>query len=257
MSWPLQRWREWKPLNSAVAEAAAARVDEVLPEQVELHELLGFPAHVASDIERRRGGRPAGARNKRLAEVAKLVREQFGDVLLHQVAVATMPIEQLMALGLKPVEAVVEKRLAAATVLPYLEQKQPLKVDLTGKPPVFLTIEMGQGNQGVAAAVGVQLDGAELDGAGNPLMWLDEPAGGQLIEDQAGALPAETAAPPAAPPPAPAVPARAPEAPPGGPVSPPPPVSRAPAGVVPRRSPILRTVRNPNATGPGGGGYIR
>lgn len=237
-------------MNTALAEAAGAAVDAAFPEQVELHELLGLPGDVVRTIEQRRGGRPAGARNKRLAEASRLVREHLGDVLLSQVAVAVMPVDQLIALGLKPAEAVAEKRLSAATVLPYLEQKQPLRVDMSGKPPVFLTIEMGtaqgQQYQGVAGAALVQLDGAELDGSANPLFSFGIADDGQLIADQAGAS-------------APSADGQAGAAPadrvatPGGAVSGPPLLSRAPVGVVPPRSGNSDPTRNQVPAEPGAG----
>jgi len=220
-------------LNRAVAEAAAARVDDVLPVQEQLHELLGFPATVEAGLlaarreAARKGGRPPGARNKRLDEIARQVRERFGDVLLQQVAVATMPVADLMALGLKPLEAMQERRLSAAVVLPYLEQRKPLAVDVTGRSVVFLDIHVGGGegeeDQGVVDGLVVQLDGAELDAARNPLGSLANAAGGQLIADQA----CEAAPPPAQP----AAPAAARATPPGGGFRPAP-RSFAPAGVV-------------------------
>lgn len=242
-------------MNSALAEAAEARVDDVLPLQEQLHELLGMPAAVAQDIERRRVGRPPGARNKRQAEVSALVRERFGDVLLQQVAVATMPLDHLLALGLKVSEALAEKRLAAANVLPYLEQRQPLRVDLTGKPPIFLTLELTQGNQGVGDGAAVQLDSAELDAAAIPLFSHAEPQVEQLIADQAPpALPAPPAAEPAHQ--APAIEPAAADAPatPRGAVSTPPRPLRAPAGVVPPHPRIFAAAPNLGPTGPGVGG---
>jgi hypothetical protein len=190
-------------LNSAVAEAAAAVVDDVLPVQECLGELLGFPMSepaLARLQERRRaGGRPAGARNKRLDEIARQVRERFGDPLLRQVAIATMPLEDLLALGLKPAEALAEQRLSAATVLPYLEQKQPVRVDVTGRQVVYLTIgavaEEGEENQGVVEAFAVELDSAELDGARKALMSQAVSAGAQLMADQACDAPAAPLAP--------------------------------------------------------------
>lgn len=184
-------------MNRAVAEAADARVDEVLPVQEQLHELLGFPATVEAGLLEarraevvRRGGRPAGARNKRLDEIARQVRERFGDVLLRQAAVATMPLADLVALGLKPLEALQEQRLSAATILPYIEQRRPLAVDVTGRQVVHLDIHIGGGegeqNQEVVEGLVVELDAVELDAARNPLMQQAVPAGAQLIADQAG-----------------------------------------------------------------------
>jgi len=178
-----------------VAGAAAARVDDVLPVQELLGDLLGFPADrpalVQLEARRRAGGRPLGAQNKRLDEIARLVRGRFGDVLLMQVAVATMPVADLIALGLKPKEALEEKRLAAGVVLPYLEQRKPLQVDVTGRSVVYLDIQIGGGeveqNQGVVEGMVLQLDSAQLDAAANLLGSQEVHAGAQLIEDQAAA----------------------------------------------------------------------
>jgi hypothetical protein len=240
-------------LNRAVAEAAAARVDDAFPVQEQLHELLGFPATVEAGLlearrtaEVRRGGRPPGARNKRLDEIARQVRERLGDVLLQQLAVATMPLADLIALGLKPLEALQEKRLSAATALPYIEQKKPIAVDVTGRSVVFLDIHVGAGegeqDQGVVDGLVVQLDGAELDAARNPLGSLAVPPGAQLIADQAGSHP------PAHPP----APARAPATPGGGgfrPVA----RSHAPATVVSPDGPLFEPppTQNPAASGMG------
>lgn len=252
-------------MNTALAEAAQERVDEVLPVQHQLGELLGLPEdrpalqqlRARREADARKGGRPPGARNKRLAELAAAVREHFGDVLLQQVAVATMPLADLMALGLKAEQALAEKRLSAATVLPYIEQRQPLKVDLSGRPPVYLTIELGaaqgQQDQGLMGAALVQLDGAQLDGAANPLFPQGSRPIAQLIADQAGEAVQVAAAEAVAEPAAPAAPA-APAGPPGGAVSTPPPLSRAPAGVVPPRSRILPPTRTQVQPQPGAGG---
>lgn len=245
-------------MNSALAEAADARVDEVLPVQEELHELLGFPATVEAGLLEarraqavRRGGRPAGARNKRLDEIARQVRERFGDVLLRQAAVATMPLADLVALGLKPLEALQEQRLSAATILPYIEQRRPLALDVTGRQVVHLDIHIGGGegeqNQGVVEGLVVELDGAELDAARNPLMQHAVRAGAQLIADQAGAPPAGAFA-------AGAAGSAGGRATPGGAVFAPVALSHAPASVVSPAGEVFDPTRNQAGTGPGAGG---
>lgn len=244
-------------MNTALAEAAQARVDEVLPLQEELHALVGFPADAERLVEQRRearakGGRPPGARNRRLDEVARQVRERFGDVLLQQVAIATMPLDQLLALGLKPLEALQEKRLSAATVLPYIEQKRPIAVDVTGRQVVHLSIEIGaeqgQQDQGVIDGLVVQLDSVELDGAANPLTTQVNAADGQLIADQAGAAGQVRVPPPPLPP---SAAARA--TPPGGGFRPGA-VSHAPATVVSPAAAVFEPTPNQNQTHPGEGG---
>jgi hypothetical protein len=242
-----------KPLNTGVAEAAAARVDEALPVQVELGDLLGLPEDrpALQQVQARRGGRPPGAQNKRLAEVSALVRQHLGDVLLHTAAVALMPIDQLMALGMKASEAFAEKRLAAATVLPYLEQRKPLAVDVTGRSVVYLDInigaEQGEQYQGLDGALVMQLDGGQLDNAAKPLTMLRDPIPAQLIADQAPVAPV------AVPMPVAAVPFQAPR-PPGGAVFGQPRPLNAPAAVVSRAPRVFAPTRNSTATQTGAGG---
>ena len=175
-------------MNSALERLAEERVAEALPVQ---HELIGLPETPAGvALRARKGGRPPGARNKRLEETARVVVEQFGDPLLHQVAVATMGVDALVAAGLSIEKAFEERRLAAAVVLPYLHQRQAVRLDVTGRQVVHLTIVDGSEDseqyQEVVDAVVVQSDDAQSDDAGNPLALQAVPPAGQLIADQAG-----------------------------------------------------------------------
>lgn len=224
------------------------------------HELLGLPEsrHAEALREKRRGGRPPGAKNKRAEEVARFVLERLGDPLVQLVAIATAPVDELMAAGLKPAEAFAEKRLAAIGVLPYLHQRKPIEVDVTGRQVVYLAIgdvpaEAVQ-DQWVAGAAVAELDGAELDGAANPLILPADPAAEQLMPDQAAQpAPADQAAPPPAAPLAPA-----PEAPhpPGGGDFGRAAVSHASAAVVPRQARLFQPPRNRGPAHPGGGGGV-
>lgn len=238
-------------MNTALAEAAEARVDEAFPVQVSLGDLLGMPEDrvALQQLRARKGGRPAGATNKRLAEVSELVRRHLGDVLLHTAAVALMPVDELMALGMKASEAFAEKRLAAATVLPYLEQRKPISVDVTGRQVVYLDIQIGaeQGEQyqGVVDGLVMQLDGGQLDVAAKPLNEFRETPREQLIADQAAPAPTVAAAPPA--------PAQAPR-PPGGAVFGQPRPLPAPAAVVSRVPRVFGPMRNTPTAGSGVGG---
>jgi len=194
-------------MNRALAEAAEDRVAEALPVQ---HELIGLPVTVAGQaLRERRGGRPLGARNKRLEEAARLVIERFGDPLLHQVAVATMGVDELMAAGLSLEKAFEERRLAAAVVLPYLHQRKAISVDVSARQVVHLTIvdggEDSEQYQQVVDAVVVQSDSGQSDDAAKALALLAYPPAGQLIADQQAAPPV-----PPMPAPAPRLPAPAP-----------------------------------------------
>lgn len=126
--------------DDALAAAAEAAVSDALRLQ---HDLLGLPETpmvLAARERRRRAGRPAGARNKRSDAVASFVLDKLGDPLLHQAAVAVMSVDELVALGFSPAEALAEKRLAAAVVLPYLHSRRPLDVHVSEHKVVRLTI---------------------------------------------------------------------------------------------------------------------
>ena len=233
-------------------------------------ELLGLPEPpaVVRAREKRKGGRPPGARNKRTEDVAREVIERMGDPLLHLVAIATAPVDELLAVGLKPGEAMAEKRLAATAALPYLHQRAPVQVDLRGQQVVYLTIDAGaappEQNQEVIDVVALHSDGARSDNAAKPLTSLPVQVGEQLMPDQSRPaaaapralpfwLPPEPAAAPAI---APAAPAPAPARPPGGGGFAPAALSRAPGGVVFRRGRVFGPAPNlaPPQPGAGGGG---
>jgi hypothetical protein len=108
-------------------------------------ELLGLPeTEKVRQVRERRAGRPVGARNRRSEDVARHVIETLGDPLLRQAAVATMPVEELMAAtGMTAAEAMAEQRLAAALVLPFLHRRMPVQVDVNTRQFIALTIVDG------------------------------------------------------------------------------------------------------------------
>ena len=121
---------------------AAERVAALMPSQPDL---LGLPETKAlAEVQARKAGRPRGARNQRSEDVAKFVIEQMGDPLMRQVAVATMPLDELMAATrMTAAEALAEQRLAAGLVLPYLHRRMPQAVEVNGAAFVYLTIRDG------------------------------------------------------------------------------------------------------------------
>jgi hypothetical protein len=135
----------------AVARQRALAAFEPQPELLPLPE-LGLPQTVelVALQERRRVGRPAGARNRRAEDVAREVIERLGDPLVMLASLAMTPIDELRAAGLGLAEAVTEKRLAAIAVLPYLHQRKPLAVDLTNRQAVSLTLIIGDAPAGEA-----------------------------------------------------------------------------------------------------------
>lgn len=124
------------------AEAVGAeRVTDAWPTQGDLLGLPAVPESAAAAIERRKAGRPAGARNRRSEDVAEEVIARLGDPLLRQAAVATMDAEELAKrLGCTLLEAIQEQRLSAMLVLPYLHRKMPIAVDVRAQRVVQLTI---------------------------------------------------------------------------------------------------------------------
>lgn len=124
-----------------LASVVGSDVERALFPQQELLGLPPLPETRRGEIERRRAGRPVGARNKRSEDAARVAVERFGDPLLHQVAIATMPTEELAArLGCDPLEAAELQQRAAATCLPYLHSRKPLAVDVRNHRVVHLTI---------------------------------------------------------------------------------------------------------------------
>lgn len=225
-------------MNSALEALADERVAEAFPLQ---HELLGLPDGSALEAAvKRKAGRPLGARNRRVEDAARYVVEHLGDPLVQLAAIATAPIDELMALGLTAQQAIVEKRLALVGLLPYTHQRKPVEVELTTRQGVYLTIVDAvadpQQDQGVSDAIVMQLDSAQSDDAAKPLVSLPVPPIAQLIEDQAQPAPAEAPHPPGG----------------GGFAAPRP--HHAPARVVPPRPRIFsREPQTPRPTGVGGG----
>jgi hypothetical protein len=113
---------------------------------------------------RRGPGRPPGARNKRTERTIAWLLARHRDPRQVLLEVAQANVADLAALlGCSLQEAMVEKRLCAVGVLPYVAQKQPLAVDVTGRQVVYLNIHEGDvslGGDGIGLAVRV-LDNVE------------------------------------------------------------------------------------------------
>lgn len=144
---------------AGASDVAAGRVARELFPQADLLGLPVTPAMVATATAAgRKAGRPPGSRNRRDEDIARLLLERFGDPLAHQVAVATMGVDELAAaLGCSRIEALAEKRLAAQVVMPYLHSRKPLAVDVTNHKAISLTINTGAA---APAPVGQQDDAA-------------------------------------------------------------------------------------------------
>lgn len=232
-------------MNSALEALAEDRVAEAFPLQ---HELLGLPPGPSLEAAvTRKAGRPKGARNRRLEDVARAVVQHLGDPVVILAGIASLGLDEMMAVGLTADQAFSQKRLAAAELAKYTHQRKPIEVALTARQGVYLTIVDAvadpQQDQGVSDAIVMRLDSAQFDDAAKPLTPLPLPPVAQLIADQA-------------PPPASqvqAAPAEAPHPPGGGGFAAPRP-HHAPARVVPPRPRIFsREPQGPRPTGVGGG----
>ena len=161
-------------MAAGVAMALDARAGEGVlppePEQLDMPDLLGLPLVTGESREGpgsaiRGRGRPRGARNRRTTEIADYLIGQYGHPLEMLVQVAMMPVERLAQLkGCNEVQALEQKRLAAAAALPYLAQRQPLAVDVTNHRSLSLTIiEGGDDGAGEDAEV-VVVDIVDIQG---------------------------------------------------------------------------------------------
>ena len=117
-------------------------MDAILSAREQLGESAGNLTTIrkAGEIMRARGGRPAGARNRRTDDFRKYI-SKFGQhpaVTLMQIQ--SMPPLELIELSLEidPSkrrmtlhEAMSLKARCAETLLPYMESKQPVAVDMT------------------------------------------------------------------------------------------------------------------------------
>jgi hypothetical protein len=153
--------------EGALAEAAAAAVDDALRLQLDLLGLDETPALGKVRERRAKAGRPPGALNRRSDQAAAYVLSRLGDPLLHQAAVAVMGVAELAAAaGCTVMEAFAEKRLAAAVVLPYLHSRRPLDVNVNEHKIVRLTIIDAPPDQAAASGLDILgvVENQELSG---------------------------------------------------------------------------------------------
>jgi hypothetical protein len=98
----------------------------------------------AKQLAKRGPGRPPGARNKRTERTVAFLLSRHRDPRQVLLEIAEANVADLAALyGCSLFEAGQEKRLAAAAVLPYIAQRQPLAIDVTKRSVVYLTINDG------------------------------------------------------------------------------------------------------------------
>lgn len=147
-----------KGMATAVSVALAEGAEELGEgEQLDLLREAETEQGQAKIVHVRRGpGRPAGSRNKRTERTIAWLMARHRDpreVLLSITDMHPADLAALLACTLH--EALQEIRLAAAAVLPYVAQKQPLAIDVTGRQVVHLHIDTGSIEPGQGGGVGL------------------------------------------------------------------------------------------------------
>lgn len=146
-----------KGMATAVSVALAEGAEE-LGEGEQLDLLREPETEIGQDkvLHVRRPGRPKGSRNKRTERTVAWLMARHRDpreVLLSITDMHPADLAALLACTLH--EALQEIRLAAAAVLPYVAQKQPLAIDVTGRQVVHLHIDTGSIEPGQGGGVGL------------------------------------------------------------------------------------------------------
>jgi hypothetical protein len=121
-------------------------LDQPSPEEMlEAREDLGFGASgraVATEARQRRRGRPEGARNKRTDDFARWLLSFGQHPAKTMMQVQATPTEVLMEASKKSYLECLDRRIRCAEALmPYLESKKPVAVDLSFSNVADLMIE--------------------------------------------------------------------------------------------------------------------
>lgn len=136
------------PATSEVIDTALAELGEDEAEQLGLFAPAETEAgrrlqELRPGLVRRRG------RGRRTERTVAWLLSQHRDPRKILLEIAEASIEDLVALlGCTRFEALQEKRLAAIGVLPYVAQKQPLAVNVSGRQVVYLSIGDGVTEEG-------------------------------------------------------------------------------------------------------------
>lgn len=162
------------PVAAELAEARdrAAFAD---PDQLELlaDQVPGRDPGTAVALARRVGrGRPRGSLNKRNAKFRDQLLALYGHPAETLARAATTPVELLAAqLGCSMLEAASLSMRAAAELMPYLEQKRPVEIEISTRSDVVLVMPGGPMLEGVAQEVneaieaGIMWDTAAIEEA--------------------------------------------------------------------------------------------
>jgi hypothetical protein len=155
-----------QPPSVVDAELVSSR-DLVLladPEQLELlRDETGSPGAASIELERRgRRGRPPGALNRRNAKFRDQILALYPHPAEALARAYSTPVETLAAqLGCTKKEAAEIGLRAAAELLPYLEGKAPISVDLRRRNDVVLIMPGAGTSEEELEAIRAAVDDAE------------------------------------------------------------------------------------------------
>jgi hypothetical protein len=126
--------------------------------QAELFEAEApMPLPTRSAASGPKGGRPAGARNKRTQEWVSYILGQYRSPLVVLAETYSRPVAELAAeLGCDKLEAFKAQQAAAAALAPYLHQRQPMAVEVAATTRGLLLIG-DLGSDGLADALSLPL----------------------------------------------------------------------------------------------------
>lgn len=156
-----------QPPSAVDAELLAARDNLMLPdaEQLELmrdEHPFRDAAAVVREHRRRGRGRPPGALNRRNQKFRDFVLSQHSHPGLALARIYDRPTELLAAeLGCKLVEAATIQARAAAELLPYIEGKAPISVDIRRRSDVVLIMPGSGMAEAELAAIASRVNDAE------------------------------------------------------------------------------------------------
>lgn len=152
-------------LGAAVEILLAETVEERAAEQLALLPVPGDGVGGDEKASERAGkGRPAGSRNKSTMEMVAFIRARYPNPLIFLAQTYSRPVDQLaQELGCKKKEAFDLMVTAAKNLAPYMEQKQPVAVEITDKGVVQLVIVRGVAGGGLVGADGIELPADFVD----------------------------------------------------------------------------------------------
>jgi hypothetical protein len=175
-------------------KATSSAIVELIPEELEEEqgELFAPPSTAAGEAklpvlarQERKPGRPKGSRNKRTERTVSMLLARHRDprVVLLEIAEAnTADLAGL--LGCSMLEAMQERRIAAAAVLPFVAQRMPIAIDVTKRSAIHMHLSMGRPGSQAPGGVGLSMQLAKR--VGDPVTALVAEHIAEVVNDAVG-----------------------------------------------------------------------